>query len=150
MGRPATPLQISAKPSGLPAAASGPAAPRWRIKSQTLRCRSGFRLRILTPVRAKTGAYRGPRLHPFDDSGSRPHNGSRGRSFSRTKRGIRTSPAGSDARKAAQIVKERWFLLPGQPQTCNNKAYCNNIIMYLSRRIHPEIPGGDTGLIGIG
>jgi hypothetical protein len=47
------------------------------------------------------------------------------------------------------IVKERWFLLPGQPQQCNNKAYCNNIIMYLSRRIHPEIPGGDTGLIGI-
>jgi hypothetical protein len=35
----------------------------------------------------------------------------------------------------------------GQPATGNNKAYCNNIIMYLSRRIHPEIPGGDRGLI---
>jgi hypothetical protein len=89
--------------AGLPAV-SGPAAPRWRIKS---------------------------------------------RPFSRTKRGIRTSPAGSDARKAAQIVKEHWFPLPGQPQQCNDKKYCNNIIMYLSRRIHPEIPGGDTGLIGI-
>ena len=76
-----------------------------------------------------------------------PHNGSRNRSFSRKIRGIRTSPAGSDARKAAQIVKERWFPLPGQPQAYP-KTYCNNISMYLSSRIHPEIPGGDTGLSG--
>jgi hypothetical protein len=36
----------------------------------------------------------------------RRDNGSKCRSFSRTRRGIRTSPADSDARKAAQIVKE--------------------------------------------
>jgi hypothetical protein len=35
----------------------------------------------------------------------------------------------------------------GHPAPGNNKAYCNNIIMYLSRRVHPEIPGGDRGLI---
>jgi hypothetical protein len=84
-------------------------------QEQTLRCRSGFRLRILTPVRAKPART--------GDPDSRY----------------------AHARITTQIVKERWFLLPGQPQSCNNKAYCNNIIMYLSRRIHPEIPGGDGG-----
>jgi hypothetical protein len=97
--------------AGLPVAVSGPAAPRLvglelprhfalprgrtprgRIKSQTLRWRSGFRLWILTPVRARPART--------GDPGSRC----------------------AHARKAAQIVKERWFLLPGQPQQSNHKS----------------------------
>src|SRR5437899_7598404 len=61
------------------------------------------------------------------------------------------SPAICDAKIGYSIVKERWFVLPGQPQPSNQsiKAYCNNSITELSRqKIHPEIPGGYTGRIG--
>jgi len=72
-----------------------------------------------------------------DQEQTRPHNGRKHRSFSRTKtrdqdfacgpsalplRGITSRVTSfTDARKAAQIVKERWFLLPGQPQPFNIK-----------------------------
>jgi hypothetical protein len=74
--------------------------------------------------------------------------------FGQARRGCRRryparQPCDSRLQIGYSIVKERWFPLPGQPQQCNTKAYCNNIIMYLSRRIHPEIPGGDTGRTGI-
>jgi hypothetical protein len=54
--------QYAQKPAGTGDPGSRFAHARKAAQSQTLRCRSGFRLRILTPVRAKTGAYRGPWL----------------------------------------------------------------------------------------